>query len=656
MGALALYDGLPRDLREHPDILQQRGDILERLCRQAETEARRLRRGGDLMGALAIYDGLPLELRELSEIRRGRDGVVDRLLSQSTREGRRLRRAGNVSGALAVYHDLPLALRERAEILQERARLLHLLGRLKDAHDMFRKALAADPAQKESWQSLGAILTDLGHADELQAVIVDMVSALPAEFETLVQAAQIAKAGKLSHLADELLDRAMSVRATASAEAILKAAQILLKHGEQGRVINLLNSEPVLSDVGVRGLAADLGGIALAQLRLAGRSSVSGPVGETERADVIGVRSVLAQDRGLLAVTAGPAPRGIAIVVSSLGAGGAQKQVVELVRQICSSPCEHLGAVFLLLVSRSSSEPEFHASKLAGLGVTTEFMSDFDFDVEGLVPAGVAAKLGALSPNNFNQTVWLVDRLKALGPQAVLVMSDLIGLPAMLAASLVGVPRVVISARNVPPPTRRQSDSLLRPAYQAALARDRISLVTNSSATAQAFVEWLGKPSARVGVIYNGVDVDGLVSQRDPAVTAAHRRALDIPDGARVVGSIFQARRQKRPRLWIDAAAIVAQRAPDVAFVLVGDKLQRDDVSATLAQCGLQGRLHRPGIRNDVANWLDLMDVVLLTSETEGTPNVLLEAQALGRPVVATAVGGTAESFMPGVTGGVARP
>jgi hypothetical protein len=214
----------------------------------------------------------------------------------------------------------------------------------------------------------------------------------------------------------------------------LKAAQILLKHGEQGRVINLLNSEPVLSDVGVRGLAADLGGIALAQLRLAGRSSVSGPVGETERADVIGVRSVLAQDRGLLAVTAGPAPRGIAIVVSSLGAGGAQKQVVELVRQICSSPCEHLGAVFLLLVSRSSSEPEFHASKLAGLGVTTEFMSDFDFDVEGLVPAGVAAKLGALSPNNFNQTVWLVDRLKALGPQAVLVMSDLIGLPAMLAA------------------------------------------------------------------------------------------------------------------------------------------------------------------------------------------------------------------------------
>ena len=45
------------------------------------------------------------------------------------------------------------------------------------------------------------------------------------------------------------------------------------------------------------------------------------------------------------------------------------------------------------------------------------------------------------------------------------------------------------------------------------------------------------------------------------------------------------------------------------------------------------------------------MDVVLLTSELEGTPNVLLEAQALGRPVVATDVGGCAETFLPGQTG-----
>jgi len=183
------------------------------------------------------------------------------------------------------------------------------------------------------------------------------------------------------------------------------------------------------------------------------------------------------------------------------------------------------------------------------------------------------------------------------------------------------------------------------------MARNMISLVTNAATTARAFADWLEIPSDRIGTLYNGIDIDGLLAQANPAVTAAHRRALGIPDGARMVGSVFQARTQKRPRLWIEAAAVIAERAPDVAFVIVGDKLLFDDVSDTLAQRGLEGRVHRPGIRDDVATWLELMDVFLLTSKSEGTPNALLEAQAMGRPVVVTDVGGNSECFVPGVTG-----
>jgi glycosyltransferase involved in cell wall biosynthesis len=231
------------------------------------------------------------------------------------------------------------------------------------------------------------------------------------------------------------------------------------------------------------------------------------------------------------------------------------------------------------------------------------------------------------------------------------VMSDLIGLPAMLAASIVGIPRVVVSARSGSPPARGRPDHLLRPVYQTALARDQVALVANSSATAREFVEWLQNSALQVGVIYNGVDVEGLVSQRDPAATSAHRRALGIPDRARVVGSVFKARAVKRPRLWIEAAAIIAARAPDVVFVIVGDKFERVDVTAAITKHGLRDRFHLPGLRRDVPTWLDLMDVFLLTSEAEGTPVALLEAQALGRPVVATDAGGNAECFLPDVTG-----
>ena len=66
---------------------------------------------------------------------------------------------------------------------------------------------------------------------------------------------------------------------------------------------------------------------------------------------------------------------------------------------------------------------------------------------------------------------------------------------------------------------------------------------------------------------------------------------------------------------------------------------------------GLKGRVHLPGARPEVATPLSAMDVFLLTSEFEGTPNVVLEAEWLGLPIVATDAGGTKESFNQGETG-----
>jgi glycosyltransferase involved in cell wall biosynthesis len=237
--------------------------------------------------------------------------------------------------------------------------------------------------------------------------------------------------------------------------------------------------------------------------------------------------------------------------------------------------------------------------------------------------------------------------LKVHNPEVVLIMLTLKSIPAMLAVSIAGIPHLVISERSSP----RRPDELIKLAYRTVTAQNSASLVTNSAATARDFAKWLEVPSERVSVIYNGMDVDELRAQRDPAATAAYRRSLGIPDGTRVVGSVFQARTTKRPQLWIQAASVIAKRAPDVAFVVVGAGFDKDDLSALLVEYGLENRFHRPGLSQDAVNWLGLMDVVLLTSQFEGTPNVLLEAQALGRPVVATGVGGSAETFLPGDTG-----
>ena len=66
---------------------------------------------------------------------------------------------------------------------------------------------------------------------------------------------------------------------------------------------------------------------------------------------------------------------------------------------------------------------------------------------------------------------------------------------------------------------------------------------------------------------------------------------------------------------------------------------------------GISGRVHLVGQSTDVASWLKRMDLFFLTSRVEGLPNVLIEAQGFGVPVISTDAGGSRETFIHGVTG-----
>ena len=70
-----------------------------------------------------------------------------------------------------------------------------------------------------------------------------------------------------------------------------------------------------------------------------------------------------------------------------------------------------------------------------------------------------------------------------------------------------------------------------------------------------------------------------------------------------------------------------------------------------LEEKGLRRRVHLVGPVKDVGSWLSVMDVFLLTSETEGLPNVVIEAQGFGVPVVSTDAGGVREIIDDGQTG-----
>jgi glycosyltransferase involved in cell wall biosynthesis len=77
----------------------------------------------------------------------------------------------------------------------------------------------------------------------------------------------------------------------------------------------------------------------------------------------------------------------------------------------------------------------------------------------------------------------------------------------------------------------------------------------------------------------------------------------------------------------------------------------REEIGARVAKLGLGQRVILPGLSGNPLAAIGAMDVFLLTSEAEGTPNTAMEAQWAGRPVVACTAGGVAEAFLPEETG-----
>ena len=200
------------------------------------------------------------------------------------------------------------------------------------------------------------------------------------------------------------------------------------------------------------------------------------------------------------------------------------------------------------------------------------------------------------------------------------------GFAAVIAARLLGVPCVVklhgsdinIIAK-LPGPRRLTEWALPRAKRVVAVSR---ALADEAVA--------LGVHRDRISLVMNGVDPE-LFHPRD---RAAARSELGLPDGplALYVGNL------KREKGVLDLArAWEAISIPGATLVIVGGGPARDELSAALP-AGV--KLVGPQPLASIPTWLAACDVLVLPSHAEGTPNVVLEALACGRRVVATRVGG----------------
>jgi glycosyltransferase involved in cell wall biosynthesis len=206
------------------------------------------------------------------------------------------------------------------------------------------------------------------------------------------------------------------------------------------------------------------------------------------------------------------------------------------------------------------------------------------------------------------------------------------GCAAILAARALGKPCVVkVHGTDI-------NTNATRPSVRAALRRvlPMADALVSVSAGLSDELERLGVPRSKIHLVANGVDKE-LFAPRDKREA---KRMLGISESAPVVLFVGRLESGKGMAELLEAASLVRARVEGAVFVILGDGEWGARVEKAAAES--MGGIVAPGVRplKEVARWLAACDVFTLPSWMEGTPNVVLEALASGRPVVATNVGG----------------
>ena len=302
--------------------------------------------------------------------------------------------------------------------------------------------------------------------------------------------------------------------------------------------------------------------------------------------------------------------RRIGLVIGQLGYGGAEGQLYELVRALRDDA--------RVVVYCLSDRTEPYGPMLEQLGVAVRVMpARGSFDLGRVLALARAIR---------------ADRVELV--HAFLYIATAYAYLALLVCP--GV-RLVSSARNC----KAEPNALRRAVMRRAFARSQ-AVICNSREMARFAVAYYRARPQRVHVVYNGVDAHRFAPTAAPPASE---------DAGPVIGTVGRVEKQKNLDVFLQAAACVRGDAPAARFEIVGEGSERARLEALVRTMSLADAVRFRGTTKDVPAFLSGIHQFWLTSDWEGTPNVVLEAMAAGIPVIATRVGGTTEVIDHGSTG-----
>lgn len=151
----------------------------------------------------------------------------------------------------------------------------------------------------------------------------------------------------------------------------------------------------------------------------------------------------------------------------------------------------------------------------------------------------------------------------------------------------------------------------------------------------------------RVRTVLNGIDAGRF--RRDPSRTEVLRNALGLLPGEIALGGIGRLEPQKRFDILLRALALLLPEQPFLRLFLVGEGSSRNELERLARELSVAHACRFLGHRGDLDRIYPALDVLIQSSDYEGTSNVVLEAMAFETPIIATDVGGTTELVRDGV-------
>lgn len=183
--------------------------------------------------------------------------------------------------------------------------------------------------------------------------------------------------------------------------------------------------------------------------------------------------------------------------------------------------------------------------------------------------------------------------------------------------------------------------------YKASAKHILDGIITNSNTIKSTYAGYGWFDERFVKVIYNGITI--------PQHVVPHDFSKQFP-GKVIIYSAGRLSEQKGYTYLIEAAAILKKTRNDLVFIVSGEGKLRTELQKQIADAALQDSFIFQGFTADIYPFLMGCDLFVLSSLFEGMPNVVMEAMAMHKPVVATDVNGVRELMVDGKTGIIVPP